>query len=342
MTSPLPIEAMDASLVELSLRTTFRTHWKSIRTHRTLIVRLRAGGILGEGEAYTLEPEEALRDAERLEIVGRDAWILDPLLESISNVAVRSAVDLALHDLLGKAIGIPVCALLGLPRVSRQSCVSVGIDEPGRMIAAAGKWIEAGYPILKVKLTTETDLRILEEIRKTGGDSLRIWVDANQAFDADQAIETAAILSRIGVELFEQPLSVGRMADYRRIAPAIPLPIILDEEVRSASDVARAATAGGIEGVNIKLAKLGGIRESLRAIQVARAHRMRVFIGCYFESSLGISGSTHLLAFADYVDLDAPLFLEHDPYQGLAFEGERLGPPKSPGLGVRRRSDSGP
>jgi L-alanine-DL-glutamate epimerase-like enolase superfamily enzyme len=100
--------------------------------------------------------------------------------------------------------------------------------------------------------------------------------------------------------------------------------------------VAEAALAGGIDGINVKLAKLGGIRESLRAIQVARAHRLSVLIGCYFESSLGIAASSHLLALADRVDLDAPLFLEQDPYTGLRFEGAAVVTPETPGIGVAR------
>lgn len=127
------------------------------------------------------------------------------------------------------------------------------------------------------------------------------------------------------------------MADYAAVAEKIALPIFLDEEIRSATDVARAAVAGGIAGVNIKLAKVGGLREAMRAISVARAHQMRIFLGCYFESSLGISGSTHLLAHADHVDLDSPLFLEADPYSGLHFEGANLGTPSGAGLGVCRR-----
>jgi L-alanine-DL-glutamate epimerase-like enolase superfamily enzyme len=332
------IETAAASLIDLSLRTTFRTHWKTIRQHRSLKIRLTSGAVVGEGEAYTLEPEVALREANDLRLVGRSAWEIDPILDPIPNPAVRSAIDLALHDLLAKIVETPVYRFLGVARGSRETCVSVGIDEPERMVAAARGWIDAGYGLLKIKLTTESDLAVLEKIRAIGGPTLRLWVDANQAYEPQQAIDVGRRLADLGVEVFEQPLPVGQLAEYAAIASQIPIPILLDEEVRSSVDVARAAAAGGVGGVNVKLAKFGGIREALRAIHVARAHRLDVCLGCYFESSLGISGSAHLLAFADRVDLDAPLFLDGDPYVGLQFEGATLTSPVGPGLGVRERT----
>ena len=337
MSRRLLIEEVAIDLLPLSLRTTFRTHWKQLRQHATVRVRFGAGGIWGEGEAYSLDSEEVRASLTKLDLRGKDPWEIESITGKIPTRAGRSAVDIALHDLLGKACGLPVHRLLGLPRARRSTCVSIGIDEPARMVASARDWIERGYPILKVKLTTGSDLGLLEEIRRMGGPQLRIWVDANQAYEPQDAIRVAQVLSRLDVEVFEQPLAVGRIRDYAAIRPQINVPIILDEEILSAEDVAMAAVAGGIDGVNVKLAKLGGIREALRAIQVARAHRLRILIGCYFESSLGIAASTHLLELADYVDLDAPLFLEEDPYEGLAFEGAEIVAPERPGIGVVRR-----
>ena len=331
------IEEVDVDLLNLSLRTTFRTHWKALRQHATVRVRIGAGGIHGEGEAYTMDPEGVRASLGDHDLRGKNPWEIESITGGITEPAARSAVDLALHDLLGKACDLPVHRLLGLPRARRSTCVSIGIDEPERMIISARDWIDRGYPILKIKLTTQTDLEVLAEIRRLGGPRLRIWVDANQAYEPQEAIQVAKVLASLDVEIFEQPLAVGRIHDYAAIRPQIALPIILDEEIRSAEDVAVAAVAGGIDGINVKLAKLGGIRESLRAIHVARAHGLGVFIGCYFESSLGIAASSHLIALADRVDLDAPLFLEKDPYRGLEFECAEIIPPDRPGIGVVRR-----
>lgn len=338
MTRDRLIEECLAGQISLTLRSTFRTHWKTLLHHKTLHARLRVGEVWGEGEAYTLTPDEDLAKIRSHPIAGRTIGDLLATLQEIPAAAARSAIDLALHDLMGKLSGRPVHELLGLPRASRESCVSVGIDEPGAMLEAAKRWIDLRYPILKIKVTTSTDLGLIKEIRRLGGERLRIWVDANQAFEPDQLLRAATPLREAGVEILEQPMPVGRMAEYRSLRSAIGIPVILDEEILGREDVDAAIRCGGIDGVNVKLAKLGGIGASLRAIETARAHGLSILLGCYFESSLGISASTHLQALAERIDLDAPLLIEDDPYQGLHYEGAALAPPAGPGLGVERRA----
>ncbi len=335
---PVPvIDAAEAGLLDLSLRDTFRTHWKTIRRLATLRLRLRSEGTWGEGEAYTIAPDQGLLALRGLSFEGRDPRACLDAVEEIPDRAARSAADMALHDLLARREGVPLWSYLGLEPAERTSCVSVGVDRPEAMLARAREWIAKGYPILKVKLTTDTDLSLIDEIRSIGGPSLRIWVDANQAFEPEQAVAAASRLRNAGVTILEQPLPVGRIDAYAAIRPRIGIPIYLDEEIRSAADAAAAIAAGGIDGINVKLAKLGGIRESLRAIHLARASGLSILLGCYFESSLGISAPTHLQGLADRVDLDAPLFLEDDPYEGLVFRGATIMPPSGPGLGVRAR-----
>lgn len=328
------IEEVRLGFLDLELRQTFRTHWKQIRQHSNLHVRIRCGSTWGEGEAYTMDPQGGRAALSACDLLGGDAWELDRCLDSIPDAAARSAVDLALHDLLGKLLGVPVRRLLGLSHASRTTCVSIGIDETTAMLARAREWIERGFPILKIKLTADSDLDLLWRIREIGGSQLRIWVDANQAFAPEDAVAVGRELARIGVEIFEQPLAIGSLDAYASIRPAIPIPIFLDEEIRSPEDVARAARAGGIDGVNVKLAKFGGIRAGLRAIHVARAHGLQVLLGCFFESSLGISAAASLLVHADLVDLDAPLHLVEDPYRGIAFRVAEINSPGAPGLGV--------
>jgi L-alanine-DL-glutamate epimerase-like enolase superfamily enzyme len=321
----------------LSLRDTFRTHWKTLTTHETLLVRVSAGGTWGEGEAYTMDLPAARRALEALAVGGQTTGSIAATLEGVEDHAARSAVDLALLDLEGKLAGVPAHEILGFPAGRATSCVSVGVDTREAMLAAAEGWIRAGHTILKVKLTTGTDLTLFEEIRRLGGPALRLWVDANQAFDPRGAIEAGRALARWGIEVFEQPLPVGQLSAYAAIRPEIPMPIVLDEEIRCTKDVEAAARAGGVDGVNVKLAKLGGLRAAKRAIEAARAHGLSVFLGCYFESSLGIGAAAQLLAAAAWVDLDAPLFLAEDPYGGIPWEGSQVRTPTGPGLGVARR-----
>lgn len=331
------VEEVRYDLLEINLRSTFRTHWKTIRSHATLRVRLRAGSVWGEGEAYTMSPAEGIATLRELRLEGGEPRALLASVPRIPGLAARSAVDMALCDLAAKLVGRPLYQWLGLPRASGTTCVSVGIDEPSVMLEAAGRWISQGYPIVKVKVTGTTGLDLLPRIREMGGPSLRIWVDANQGFEPAGLLEAAAVFRGAGVELIEQPLPVGRLSEYAALRPAVGLPIVLDEEIKGAEDVASAITAGGIDGINVKLAKLGGIREALRAIRLAKRHGLSVLLGCFFESSLGISAPTHLLALCERVDLDAPLFLEEDPYQGLLLQGAAIAPPDGPGLGVAPR-----
>jgi L-Ala-D/L-Glu epimerase len=335
-TSAANIDEVQVGTLDLELRQTFRTHWKEIRKHANLHVRIRSGATWGEGEAYTMDVGGGMASLSASDLTGKDVWELGACIEPISDAAARSAVDLALHDLLGKLQGVPVRRLLGLPHATRTTCVSVGIDETAVMLARAKDWIRRGFPILKIKLTADSDLDLLRQIREVGGPWLRIWVDANQAFSPAAAVAVGRELARIGVEIFEQPLAIGSMDAYSSIRPEIPIPIILDEEIRSPEDVARAARAGGIDGINVKLAKIGGLRAGLRAIHIARAHGLKILLGCFFESSLGISAAASLLSHADYVDLDAPLHLVEDPYRGLVFRGAEIDSPETPGLGVTR------
>ncbi len=337
MTRAPLIEEARCDLLDLELRTTFRTHWKTIRSHQTLRVRLRAGDLWGEGEAYTMTPAEGLATLREIRFEGEDPRAILARVPSIPALAPRSAVDMAAHDLAAKMAGEPLHRLLGLPRASATTCVSVGIDEPSVMLDAARRWISQGYPIVKIKVTGSTGFDLLESVREIGGPELRIWVDANQGFEPAGLLEAAPIFRRAGVEMIEQPLPVGRLGEYAALREAVGLPIILDEEIKSAEDVVQAITAGGIDGINVKLAKLGGIRESLRAIRLARRHGLSILLGCFFESSLGISAPAHLLSLADRVDLDAPLFLDRDPYLGLHFDGAVITPPDGPGLGVAQR-----
>jgi L-alanine-DL-glutamate epimerase-like enolase superfamily enzyme len=330
------IDSFEKGALDLSLRSTFRTHWKTIRSHRTVHVRLSSGDASGEGEAYALDPDSVLRSLDGARVTGRDAWDAEAILGEIADPAARSAVDLALLDLLGRSLALPARSLLGLPRGEQTTCASIGIDDREEMIKNARGWIEKGYRIIKIKLTTTVDPSIVGVIRAIGGDELRIWVDANQAFDPEGACEVARVIAPEGVEIFEQPLRVGMLDAYRSIRSRIGIPIFLDEEIRGPSDVGRAALMGGIDGVNVKLAKMGGIREGLRAIHVARAHGMKILLGCFFESSLGIAGSAQLLGIVDYVDLDSPLHLGNDPYHGLEYVSGVVRTPDGPGLGVSR------
>lgn len=317
---------------------------------RTVWLRLvDADGVEGWGEAApnayygeTADTVTALlpRYAEVLaDVAGDDVLSLERLEKDLyaairRNAAARSAISAALHDLAGRRLGVPVWKLWGLdPATAPASCFSIGIDDIGAM---RERVVEAtSYPILKIKVGTERDAEILGMVRRERPDAI-IRVDANTGWTVKQAIRNLPMLEEIDVELIEEPLAPDDFDGLRLLRERSSIPIIADESCRVADDIPR--LAGCVDGINIKLAKCGSLREAVRMVHVARAHRMRVMLGCMIESTLAVAGAMQIAPMVDYVDVDAPALLAEDP-----FEGPRMGKDGSlalntePGLGVRLR-----
>jgi len=197
-----------------------------------------------------------------------------------------------------------------------------------KKIAEAEAW-----PILKIKVGSGDDEAILEAVREVTDKPLR--VDANCGWSAKQAIANLPMLEEYGVELIEQPLPPDDLEGLGLVRSASSMPIIADESCRTAADIPR--LAGVVDGINIKLAKCGSLREALRMIAVARAHHMTVMVGCMIETSIGITAAAHFTPLLDVVDLDGAALLKRDPFTGASFTNGRITLPTAPGLGVARR-----
>ena len=245
------------------------------------------------------------------------------------NYAAKSAIDMALHDRLGKKLGVPLYQLWGLnPMKTPHTSFTIGLDEP-TVMAEKARRAEA-YPILKVKLGTPRDLEVIRALR--GVTDKPIYVDANTAWQPKEAVRKIRELARYGVELIEQPTSPGDLQGLKFVREHSALPIIADESVKRAADIP--ALAESVDGINIKLVKCGGLLEALRMIHVARAHGLQVMMGCMIESSLGITAAAHLTPVVDYADLDGHLLVANDPYVGVAVEGGKLVLPAGTGVGI--------
>ena len=245
------------------------------------------------------------------------------------NYAAKSAIDMALHDRLGKKLGIPLYQLWGLnPHKTPCTSFTIGLDEP-EVMAEKTKHTEA-YPILKVKLGTSHDIEIIQKLREVTDKP--IYVDANTAWTPKEAVHKIRELARYGVELIEQPTKPNDLAGLKFVHEHSELPIIADESVKRASDIP--ALAECVDGINIKLVKCGGLLEAHRMISVARTHGLQVMIGCMIESSLGITAAAHLTPLVDYADLDGNLLIANDPYTGVTLDKGKLILPKRPGIGV--------
>lgn len=285
-----------------------------------LLPRLaKAMSAAAEGDPFALERVDAALD----HVVGR-------------NPAAKVAVSAALHDLVGKRLGLPVWKLWGLdPAAAPASSFTIGIDEPEVMRRKVRE--AAGYSILKIKVGTPRDAEVLAMIREEAPDAV-IRVDANTAWTAKEALAALPMLADFGVEFVEQPLPAWDLEGMRLVRERSPLPIIADESCETAADVAK--LVGVVDGVNIKLAKCGSLREAVRIVHAARAHGMRVMLGCMVESTLGIAAGVQLAPLMDYVDLDGAALLARDPFSGPGLEADgSLRFNTEPGLGVRRAED---
>lgn len=251
------------------------------------------------------------------------------------NWSARAALSAALHDLVGKKLGQPLWRLWGLdPGRAPKSSFTIGLDTPEKMRAKVAEAAE--YPILKIKLGTERDEEILRTIRDATDKPIR--VDANAGWTVARAKEMVPVLKEFGVEFLEQPLApddLDGLAEVRRTASQHELPVVVDESCLVSADIPR--LAGRVDGINIKLAKCGSLREALRMIATARAHNMLVMVGCMIETSLGITAAAHFTPLVDAADLDGAALTTDDPFVGASIDGGQIRLPSEPGLGVRRR-----
>ena len=303
-----------------------------------VVLTLREGDAAGRGEAaptsYYDQDAASIEDA--LGRIGmRDPWDIEGVLEENGFLPppALAALDAALHDLAAKRLGVPVYRLLGLGRPGPQSAYTLAIAELETTVAEAKRL--SGFPILKMKVGGGEDLETIRAVAKVSNASL--WVDANEAFSPEEAPELTRELKRIGVRMIEQPAPAAAGPESLRVVTdaAEPVPVIADESAIDARDVPR--LRGCVSGVNVKLAKCGGIRGALRMIHTARAHNMLVMLGCMVESSLGIATAAQISGLVDFVDLDGAMLLADDPFAGLDYKKGRIRLPGEPGLGVEPR-----
>ena len=344
-----PIELRRERL-DLPLRTAWTISRGTRRVAENVLVRLRWRAPdgrdlegLGEAAPYAFYGElrgtvEACLD-EFAGLLGTDPFALESVLDAVEarvqhNPSAKAAVDLALHDLVGKALGRPLWQLWGLdPARGPLTSYSIGLDAPEVMAQRARE--AAAFPILKVKLGTPHDLAIVRAVREAAPHA-RLVVDANTAWTPQQAVRLIRELARLGVELVEQPVAARDLAGLRYVRERSPLPLIADESCATEDDVV--ALAGCVDGINIKLMKCGGLRRARRLIDVARAHHLAVMGGCLIESSLAISAAGQLRPLLDYADLDGNLLIADDPFEGLRCAAGKLTLPAGPGLGVVERT----
>lgn len=327
----------------LALRHAFATAQGPATSEKeVLVVELEHRGLVGRGEVtpsrlygQTLESAEAAL-ARIGAHLGDDPLAIEPAVQRLlahfdDQRAAVAGVDAALHDWVGKHLGLPVWRLLGLDRPRVRTSFTLGLAPVDEMRRKVDEALTAGFDVLKVKVGGPDDEAVLAAIRSVFDGPL--LVDANEAWSAQEAPDRVRALARWRPALIEQPVGRNERVALARLRELGVAPIFVDESCQRAGDVPR--LAGCIDGVNVKLSKCGGIREALRMIAVARGLGMSVMLGCFVGSSLGIAPALVLASLADWADLDGHLLLAGDPFTGIVRQGSLLSLSDEPGLGVR-------
>ena len=306
-------------------------------------VKIEYDGFTGYGEAsmppylgQTVESVSSFLRKVDLEKF-KDPFQIDDILTYVDGLsegdtAAKAAVDIALHDLVGKLLGQPWYRIWGLdPAKAPDTTFTIGIDTPD-VVREKTKECADKFNILKVKVGLDNDKEMIETIREIT--DLPIAVDANQGWkDKKQALEMIHWLAEHGVVMVEQPMPKEALDDNAWITENSPLPVFADEAIQRLRDIP--AIKGAYSGINIKLMKCTGMREAWKMANYARAEGMRVMIGCMTETSCAVSAAAQLSPVVDFADLDGNLLISNDLFEGMTVEKGKITLPDRPGIGIK-------
>ena len=327
---------------ELQLRHVFTVSSYSRTTTPDVQVEIEYDGVTGYGEAsmpqylgQTVESVSNSLSKVNLEQFD-DPFKLDEILTYIDGLsdadpAAKAAVDIALHDLVGKLLGAPWYKIWGLDKsLAPSTTFTIGIDTP-EVVREKTKECADLFNILKVKVGSDHDKEMIETIREVT--DLPIAVDANQGWkDKEYALEMIHWLKDHGIVMVEQPMPMDQLDDTAWVTERSPLPIFADESCQRLKDVA--GLQGAFHGINIKLMKCTGMREAWKMVNFARALGMKVMVGCMTETSCAVSAAAQLSPAVDFADLDGNLLISNDRFKGMEVVKGKITLPDKPGIGV--------
>lgn len=327
---------------ELKLAHVFTVASYSRTTTPDVQVELSWEGVTGYGEAsmppylgQSVETVTAFLNKVDLSQFN-DPFQMEDILSYVDSLsegdaAAKAAIDIALHDLVGKLIGQPWYRIWGLDATKAPSTTfTIGIDTPEvvkeKTLEAAGK-----FNILKVKVGLDTDVEMIETIRSVT--DVPLAVDANQGWkDRSKALDEIFWLKEHGIVMVEQPMAKERIDDIAWLTERSPLPIFADESIQRMKDIP--SLVGAYNGINIKLMKCTGMREGWRMATMARALGMKVMVGCMTETSCAVSAAAQFSPYVDFADLDGNLLIANDRFDGVKVVDGKLSLPDRPGIGV--------
>ena len=328
---------------ELTLRHTFTVASYSRTTTPDVQVKIEYDGFTGYGEAsmppYLGQTVESVTnflkkvDLEQF----RDPFQIDDILTYVDGLdehepAAKAAVDIALHDLVGKMMGQPWFRIWGLdPAKAPDTTFTIGIDTTD-VVREKTKECADQFNILKVKVGLDNDKEMIETIRDIT--DLPIAVDANQGWkDKHKALEMIHWLAEHGIVMVEQPMPKEMLDETAWLTENSPLPIFADEAIQRLKDIP--AIKGAYTGINIKLMKCTGMREAWKMANYAHAEGMRVMVGCMTETSCAVSAAAQFSPIVDFADLDGNLLISNDRFEGMTVVNGKITLPDRPGIGIK-------
>ena len=327
---------------ELQLRHTFTVSSYSRKTTPDVQIKLEYEGFTGYGEA-SMPPylgqsvESVCRFLSQVDMEQfRDPFRLEEILAYVDSLspgdsAAKAAIDIALHDLVGKLMGQPWWRIWGLdPSKAPDTTFTIGIDTP-EVVRQKTRECADRFNILKVKVGLDNDKEMIRTIREIT--DLPLAVDANQGWkDREQALDEIHWLKENGIVMVEQPMAKERVEDNAWITERSPLPIFADEAIQRLADIP--SIKGAYHGINIKLMKCTGMREAWKMLNYARAEGMKVMVGCMTETSCAVSAAAQLSPAVDFADLDGNLLITNDLYKGMEVIDGKITLSDRPGIGL--------
>lgn len=270
----------------------------------------------------------AINDYIKPALLGMDIKQMDEIFQRlhsciVKNTSAKAAVDMAIYDLYAKNCQMPLYQLLGGSKEEIETDITISVNPISEMVADSLEAIQRGYRILKVKVGKEglKDVSRIAAIREAVGPEIKIRVDANQGWNAKQAVAIISAMEEknLAIELVEQPVPAHDFNGLKYVTDCVATPILADESVFSAKDAIRIIEHQAADLINIKLMKTGGIYEALKICSIAEIYGIECMIGCMLESKISVSAAVHLAAakgIITKVDLDGPSLCKEDPFPG--------------------------
>jgi L-alanine-DL-glutamate epimerase-like enolase superfamily enzyme len=350
----MKIRSVEIQYFDIPLRQPFRISIGTMHAANDVLVRVETdAGLSGWGEACPFPPitgetqETNVAAARNLRdlLLGKDPLAIGAFLREAgrlinANPSIVAAFDMALHDIAGKAAGLPLFRLLGGEKIDIETDITADLDSPERMAERAGGFVAAGFRKIKVKVGQDPslDLARLRAIRQAVGRGCAISIDANQGWSVPQAVAALRSMEEFKIDFVEQPVASWDIPGLREVRRQSPIPVMADESLFSPPDAIKLVRAEACDYFNIKLMKCGGVRNAQKIAHIAESAGIPSMVGCMLETRLALTAAAHVMAAERnivFADLDGHTSHAVDPIVGgFRLEGGTITLPDAPGLGV--------